>query len=240
MRFQTPLVPGRLIKRYKRFLADVILDDGRQVTAHCANPGAMIGLQEPGLRVWLEPNDDPKKKLKFGWRVVQLDSGAWVGIDTSLPNKIIDEALRDHKIAPLAEYDTIQPEQKYGANSRVDFLLSAPTLPQAYVEVKNVHLLRSGDWAEFPDTVTARGLKHLGVLGDMAEAGHRAVLIYCVQHTGCARFRLATDLDPAYSEASKRALQRGVEMLCYSCAVSCEQITLERALPLHIDGPAQS
>ena len=180
MRFQTPLVPGRLIKRYKRFLADVILDDGRQVTAHCANPGAMIGLQEPGLRVWLEPNDDPKKKLKFGWRVVQLDSGAWVGIDTSLPNKIIDEALRDHKIAPLAEYNTIQPEQKYGANSRVDFLLSAPTLPQAYVEVKNVHLLRSGDWAEFPDTVTARGLKHLGVLGDMAEAGHRAVLIYCV------------------------------------------------------------
>ena len=240
MRFQTPLVPGRLIKRYKRFLADVILDDGRQVTAHCANPGAMIGLQEPGLRVWLEPNDDPKKKLKFGWRVVQLDSGAWVGIDTSLPNKIIDEALRDHKIAPLAEYNTIQPEQKYGANSRVDFLLSAPTLPQAYVEVKNVHLLRSGDWAEFPDTVTARGLKHLGVLGDMAEAGHRAVLIYCVQHTGCARFRLATDLDPAYSEASERALQRGVETLCYSCAVSCEQITLERALPLHIDSPAQS
>ena len=239
MRFQTPLVPGRLIKRYKRFLADVILDDGRQVTAHCANPGAMIGLQEPGLRVWLEPNDDPKKKLKFGWRVVQLDSGAWVGIDTSLPNKIIDEALRDHKIAPLAEYNTIQPEQKYGANSRVDFLLSAHTLPQAYVEVKNVHLLRSGDWAEFPDTVTARGLKHLGVLGDMAEAGHRAVLIYCVQHTGCARFRLATDLDPAYAEASKRALQRGVEMLCYSCAVSCEQITLERALPLHIDSSAQ-
>ena len=171
MRFQTPLVPGRLIKRYKRFLADVILDDGRQVTAHCANPGAMIGLQEPGLRVWLEPNDDPKKKLKFGWRVAQLESGAWVGIDTSLPNKIIHEALRDHKIAQLAEYDTIQPEQKYGANSRVDFLLSAPTLPQAYVEVKNVHLLRSGDWAEFPDTVTARGLKHLGVLGDMAEAG---------------------------------------------------------------------
>ena len=240
MRFQTPLVPGRLIKRYKRFLADVILDDGRQVTAHCANPGAMIGLQELGLRVWLEPNDDTKRKLKFGWSVAQLESGAWVGIDTSLQNKIIHQALRDHKIVPLAEYDTIQPEQKYGANSRVDFLLSAPTLPQAYIEVKNVHLLRSGDWAEFPDTVTARGLKHLGVLGDMAEAGHRAVLIYCVQHTGCARFRLATDLDPAYSEASKRALQRGVEMLCYSCAVSCEQITLELALPLHIDGPAQS
>ena len=239
MRFQTPLVPGRLIKRYKRFLADVILDDGRQVTAHCSNPGAMIGLKEPGLCVWLEPNDDSKKKLKFGWRVAQLDTGAWVGIDTSLPNKIIYEALCDQKIAELAEYDTIRPEQKYGANSRVDFLLSAPALPEAYVEVKNVNLWRSGDWAEFPDTVTARGLKHLGVLGDMAEAGHRAVLIYCVQHTGCARFRLAEDLDPAYAEACKRALQRGVEMLCYSCAVSHEHITLERALPLDLPAPWQ-
>jgi sugar fermentation stimulation protein A len=151
-----------------------------------------------------------------------------------LPNKIIHEALRAQKIAELADYDTIRPEQKYGANSRVDFLLSASALPEAYVEVKNVHLWRSGDWAEFPDTVTARGLKHLGVLGDMAEAGHRAVLIYCVQHTGCARFRLAADLDPAYAEACKRALQRGVEMLCYSCAVSCEQITLARALPLDL------
>tara|TARA_B100000768_G_scaffold181926_1_gene207458 strand:+ start:4421 stop:4891 length:471 start_codon:yes stop_codon:yes gene_type:complete len=135
--------------------------------------------------------------LKFGWKVARLDGGAWVGIDTSVPNKVIKEALHAKQITELSAYDTILPEQKYGTNSRVDFLLRAQGLPDAYVEVKNVNLCRQDDWAEFPDTVTARGLKHLGVLGDMAEAGHRAVLIYCVQHTGCGRFRLAQDLDPA-------------------------------------------
>jgi len=129
--------------------------------------------------------------------VARLDGGAWVGIDTSVPNKVIKEALHAKQITELSAYDTILPEQKYGTNSRVDFLLRAQGLPDAYVEVKNVNLCRQDDWAEFPDTVTARGLKHLGVLGDMAEAGHRAVLIYCVQHTGCGRFRLAQDLDPA-------------------------------------------
>ena len=210
MRFQTPLVSGRLIQRYKRFLADVKLDDGRVVTAHCANPGAMIGLKKPGLRVWLEPNDDPKKKLRFGWRVAQLDSGAWVGIDTSIPNKVVKEALQAKQIFQLAAYDTILPEQKYGVNSRVDFLLKKPGLPDAYVEVKNVNLCRQEDWTEFPDTVTARGLKHLGVLGDMVQAGHRSVLICCVQHTGCSRFRLVEDLDPAYAVACLSAQARGV------------------------------
>ena len=232
MRFQTPLVPGSLIQRYKRFLVDVQLDDGRVVTAHCANPGAMGGLKKRGLRVWLEPNDDPKKKLKFGWKVARLDGGAWVGIDTSVPNKVIKEALHAKQITELSAYDTILPEQKYGTNSRVDFLLRAQGLPDAYVEVKNVNLCRQDDWAEFPDTVTARGLKHLGVLGDMAEAGHRAVLIYCVQHTGCGRFRLAQDLDPAYAAACVHAKVRGVEMLCYTCDVSITGITLRGALPL--------
>ena len=234
MRFQTPLVPGRLIQRYKRFLADVELDDGRVVTAHCANPGAMIGLKEPGLRVWLEPNDDPKKKLRFGWRVAQLSNGAWVGIDTGVPNKVIKEALQAKQISQLAAYDTILQEQKYGSNSRVDFLLKEPGLPDAYVEVKNVNLWRRDDWAEFPDTVTARGLKHLGVLGDMVHAGHRSVLIYCVQHTGCSRFRLAEDLDPAYAAACLGAQARGVEMLCYGCDVSINEINLRGALPLDL------
>jgi sugar fermentation stimulation protein A len=230
MRFQTPLVPGRLIQRYKRFLADVELDDGRVVTAHCANPGAMIGLKEPGLRVWLEPNDDPKKKLRFGWRLAQLSNGAWVGIDTGVPNKVIKEALQAKQISQLAAYNTILQEQKYGSNSRVDFLLKEPGLPDAYVEVKNVNLWRRDGWAEFPDTVTARGLKHLGVLGDMVHAGHRSVLIYCVQHTGCSRFRLAQDLDPAYAAACLGAQARGVEMLCYGCDVSITEINLRGAL----------
>ena len=234
MRFQTPLVPGRLIQRYKRFLADVELDDGRVVTAHCANPGAMIGLKEPGLRVWLEPNDDPKKKLRFGWRLAQLSNGAWVGIDTGVPNKVIKEALQAKQISQLAAYNTILQEQKYGSNSRVDFLLKEPGLPDAYVEVKNVNLWRRDDWAEFPDTVTARGLKHLGVLGDMVHAGHRSVLIYCVQHTGCSRFRLAEDLDPAYAAACLGAQARGVEMLYYGCDVSTTEINLRGALQLDL------
>jgi sugar fermentation stimulation protein A len=234
MRFQTPLVPGRLIQRYKRFLADVELDDGRVVTAHCANPGAMIGLKEPGLRVWLEPNDDPKKKLRFGWRVAQLSNGAWVGIDTGVPNKVIKEALQAKQISLLAAYDTILKEQKYGSNSRVDFLLKESGPPAAYIEVKNVNLWRRDDWAEFPDTVTARGLKHLGVLGDMAQAGHRSVLIYCVQHTGCSRFRLAEDLDPTYAAACLGAQARGVEMLYYGCDVSTTEINLRGALQLDL------
>ena len=234
MRFQTPLVPGRLIRRYKRFLADVELDDGGVVTAHCANPGAMIGLKEPGLRVWLEPNDDPKKKLRFGWRLAQLSNGAWVGIDTGVPNKVIKEALQAKQISQLAAYNTILQEQKYGSNSRVDFLLKEPGLPDAYVEVKNVNLWRRDGWAEFPDTVTARGLKHLGVLGDMVHAGHRSVLIYCVQHTGCSRFRLAQDLDPAYAAACLGAQARGVEMLCYGCDVSITEINLRGALQLDL------
>ena len=234
MRFQTPLVPGRLIQRYKRFLADVELDDGGVVTAHCANPGAMIGLKEPGLRVWLEPNDDPKKKLRFGWRLAQLSNGAWVGIDTGVPNKVIKEALQAKQISQFAAYNTILQEQKYGSNSRVDFLLKEPGLPDAYVEVKNVNLWRRDGWAEFPDTVTARGLKHLGVLGDMVHAGHRSVLIYCVQHTGCSRFRLAQDLDPAYAAACLGAQARGVEMLCYGCDVSITEINLRGALQLDL------
>ena len=234
MRFQTPLVPGWLIQRYKRFLADVELDDGRVVTAHCANPGAMVGLKEPGLRVWLEPNDDPKKKLRFGWRVAQLSNGAWVGIDTGVPNKVIKEALQAKQISLLAAYDTILKEQKYGSNSRVDFLLKESGPPAAYIEVKNVNLWRRDDWAEFPDTVTARGLKHLGVLGDMAQAGHRSVLIYCVQHTGCSRFRLAEDLDPTYAAACLGAQARGVEMLYYGCDVSTTEINLRGALQLDL------
>jgi len=223
-------VPGWLIQRCKRFLADVELDDGRVVTAHCANPGAMIGLKEPGLRVWLEPNDDPKKKLRFGWRVAQLSNGAWVGIDTGVPNKVIKEALQAKQISLLAAYDTILKEQRYGSNSRVDFLLKESGPPAAYIEVKNVNLWRRDDWAEFPDTVTARGLKHLGVLGDMAQAGHRSVLIYCIQHTGCSRFRLAEDLDPTYAAACLGAQARGVEMLCYGCDVSITEINLRGAL----------
>ncbi|MBN2907645.1 MAG: DNA/RNA nuclease SfsA [Rhodobacteraceae bacterium] len=234
MRFQTPLVPGRLIRRYKRFLADVMLDSGAEVTAHCPNPGAMLGLGEPGLRVWLEPNDDPRRKLGHAWRLAELPDGHWAGIDATLPNRVVREALEGGQVPPLAAYRDIRAEVKYGTNSRVDFLLRGPGLPDAYVEVKNVHLRRTEDWAEFPDCVTARGAKHMAELAGMARAGHRAVLLYLVQRTDCARFRLAADLDPAYARASARARAAGVEVICHATAIDVRGVTLAGALPVDL------
>ncbi|MCH2076320.1 MAG: DNA/RNA nuclease SfsA [Rhodobacteraceae bacterium] len=235
MRFQTPLVSGRLLRRYKRFLADIVLDTGQEVTAHCPNPGSMLGLKDEGLRVWVEPNDDPKKKLKYAWRVSELSNGVMVGIDTATPNRIAKEALLSKGIAELAAYDGVRPEVPYGTRSRIDFLLTEPSLPDAYVEIKNVHLLRQGDLAEFPDCVTERGAKHLRELITVKEQGARAVMLYVVQHEGCARFRVAADLDPGYAAAFKDAVDAGIEMLAYGCTVSPEEITLTQAMPVLLD-----
>lgn len=234
MRFQTPLVPGRLIRRYNRFLADVALDSGAEITAHCPNPGAMLGLKDPGLRVWLEPNDDPKRKLRYGWRLAELPGGHWAGIDAMLPNRVVREALEGGRVPDLAAYDNVRPEVKYGTNSRVDFLLTGAGLPDAYVEVKNVHLRRDADWAEFPDCVTARGARHMAELSCMAGAGHRAVLLYLVQRTDCARFRLAGDLDPTYAAACATARATGVEVLCFATEISPEGVTLAQPLPVDL------
>ncbi|MBY6201481.1 DNA/RNA nuclease SfsA [Maritalea mobilis] len=236
MRFQTPLVPARLIRRYKRFLADIVLEDGTEATAHCPNPGSMMGLNAPGSRIWVEPNDDPKKKLNYGWRLVELDGGHLAGIDAGLPNRIVGEALAEGRIPALTGYETIRPEQKYGERSRIDFLLSAPGRPDAYVEVKNVHLRRDGDWAEFPDCVTARGTKHLGELSRIAQAGGRAVMLYVIQRTDCARFRLAADLDPAYAAGFDAARDAGVEMLCHATRIDRHGVSLSGPLPID-EGP---
>ncbi|NOD33147.1 MULTISPECIES: DNA/RNA nuclease SfsA [unclassified Ruegeria] len=220
MRFETPLVPARLIRRYKRFLADCTLEDGQEVTAHCANPGSMMGLAEPGEKIWLEPNDDPKKKLKYGWRLVDHENGHFTGVDTSVPNRALRAALEAGEIAELAAYDTVRPEVKYGENSRIDFLLTGPGLPDAYVEVKSVTLSRQPGLAEFPDSVTARGTKHLGELAAMAAQGHRAIMLYLVQRTDCDRFALAADIDPAYAAAFETAQAQGVERLVYGTEIS--------------------
>ena len=231
MEFATPLLRGRLIRRYKRFLADIELDGGETVTAHCANPGAMLGLNMPGLEVWVEPNDDPGKKLKYGWRLVRQGS-AWTGIDTAVPNRVVGEALRAGLIPELAAYTAVRPEVRYGEKSRVDFLLTADGLPDAYVEIKNVHLMRRPGLAEFPDSVTARGARHLDELAAMVAAGHRAVMLYCVQRTDCRRMALAPDLDRAYAEAFARATAAGVEAMAWACAISPQGITLDRPLPI--------
>lgn len=231
MQFGRPLIPATLIKRYKRFLADVELADGRAVTAHCANPGAMTGLNMPGMRVWLEPNDDPKRKLKFSWKLAEFDGGL-VGIDTSLPNKVVGEALSARAVPELAHYSGVKAEVRYGINSRIDFLLTEPGLPDVYVEVKNAHLRRTGTWAEFPDSVTKRGAKHLGEMADMVSGGHRAVTLFLIQRDDCDAFRLAADIDPAYAAATKAARAVGVETLAYRADITMSGVTLGPRLPV--------
>jgi sugar fermentation stimulation protein A len=230
MRFPTPLVPATLIKRYKRFLADCRLEDGREVTAHCANPGSMMGLAEPGMRIWLEPNDDPKKKLKFGWRLVEHADGHFTGVDTSVPNRALRAALEAHQVPGLAGYDTVRAEVKYGQKSRIDFLLSGDQ--DIYVEVKSVTLSRQPGLAEFPDSVTARGTKHLHELSDMVAQGHRAVMLYLVQRTDARRFTLAGDIDPTYAAAFAQARAAGVEVLVLGTEITPEGVTVGAPLPL--------
>jgi len=234
MRFSTPLVPARLIRRYKRFLADCRLDDGREITAHCANPGSMLGLAAPDTRIWLEPNDDPKKKLKFGWRLVDHENGHFTGVDTSVPNRALKLALESGSIPELAAYTSVRHEVRYGQSSRIDFLLQAEGLPDAYVEVKSVTLSRHTGLAEFPDSVTTRGAKHLGELAEMVAQGHRAVMFYLVQRTDCTAMTLAADLDPAYAAAFAAARAAGVEAMCYDTQISPEGITIGKPIPLRV------
>ena len=190
----------------------------------------MLGLNAPGLKVWLEPNDDPKRKLKFSWKLVELDTGL-AGIDTSVPNKVVAEALAARTIPELAAYTMIRPEQKYGQNSRIDFLLTQGGLPDAYVEVKNVHLMRTPGLAEFPDSVTARGAKHLADLTAEVAAGNRAIMLYVVQMDGPDRFDLARDIDPAYGAAFDIATSGGVEVLVWRCMLDTNRITLDCPIP---------
>lgn len=233
MEFAEPLLPGRLIRRYKRFLADVALDrDGEEVVAHCPNPGAMLGLDEPGSEVWLSRATNPDRKLRFSWELVRVGAGL-VGVNTGRPNAIVAEALERGQVTELAGYPGLRREVAYGRNSRIDLLLEAQDRPICYVEVKNVHLKREGP-AEFPDSVTARGTKHLVELGDMVEAGHRAVMFYLVQREDCSSFKIAADIDPRYAETLETARARGVETLCYACRVSVRAIVLERPLPLDL------
>ncbi|MEP5633123.1 MAG: DNA/RNA nuclease SfsA [Tateyamaria sp.] len=234
MRFQTELVPATLIRRYKRFLADCRLEDGREVVAHCANPGSMMGLADPGMRIWLEPNDDPKKKLKFGWRLIEHDNGLFTGVDTSVPNRALRAAFEAGEVPGFQGYATVRPEQKYGTNSRIDFLLQGDGLPDAYVEVKSVTLSRTSGLAEFPDSVTARGAKHLGELAAMAKAGHRAVMLYLVQRTDCDRFALAADIDPAYAAAYRSASQSGVETMCLGTYITPEGVDVANPILIAI------
>ncbi|MBP0485100.1 DNA/RNA nuclease SfsA [Sagittula salina] len=231
MRFQTQLVPATLVRRYKRFLADCLLPDGREVTAHVANPGSMLGLAEAGSRIWLEPNDDPRKKLKWAWRLLEHPDGHFTGVDTGAANRVLRAALEGGAVAGLSGYDNVRPEVRYGERSRIDFLLSGAGRPDAYIEVKSVTLSRQAGLAEFPDSVTARGLKHLGEMSQMVAQGHRAVMLYLVQRTDAERVTLAADIDPAYAAAFARAQRAGVEVMALGCRITLEAVTLDTPLP---------
>ena len=231
MNFDTPLIPATLIRRYKRFLADVTLNDGSEVTAHVANPGSMLGMKDEGMRVWLEPNDDPKRKLKYSWKLAELEAGALVGVDTGMPNKVVGEALRGGLVPELV-CQNVRPEVKYGENSRIDFLLSEEGKSDCYVEVKSVTLSRQAGLAEFPDSVTARGAKHMDELANVVQSGQRAVLLYLLQRNDCDRFDIAGDIDPKYQAAFMAARDAGVEVLCYGTALSQTGIEISDKIPL--------
>lgn len=214
MQFQSNLVSGRLVKRYKRFFADVELSNGRIVTAHCPNTGSMLGLAKHGVKVWLEPNEDPRKKLKYSWKLVDHENGHFTGVDTSIANKIVYEALLQRKILEVLDYDIILREQKYGANSRVDFLLRNGS-KTCYLEVKSVTLCRQEKIAEFPDTVTSRGAKHLKELSKTVSTNTRAIVLYLVQRSDCNYFKIADDLDQTYLNETILSKNSGVEFVSY-------------------------
>ena len=217
MEFPDPLIKGTLIKRYKRFLADVVLEDGSEVTAHCANSGTMLTVNEPGSEVWLSPARNPDRKLKYTWELIRVGD-ALVGINTQHPNRIVQEAIEGGQAGELRGYGSLRREVKYGKNSRIDILLEDDARPACFVEVKNVTMKRGG-LAEFPDAVTARGTKHLYELADQAAEGRRAVMFYLVQRPDCTAFTLAGDIDPAYAEALEKARGAGVEVVAYGCHV---------------------
>ncbi|MEW6124662.1 MAG: DNA/RNA nuclease SfsA [Pseudomonadota bacterium] len=235
MRFPEPLVPARLVRRYKRFLADVVLEDRRETVAHVANSGAMTGLAVPGSRVWLSPARTPGRKLAFGWEMVEADFGAGpelVGVNTMHPNLLVAEAIREGRVPELAGYQSLRREVKYGVNSRIDLLLEGERRAPCYVEVKNVHLIRHPGLTEFPDCVTARGTKHLVELAAMAQGGARAVMVYLSQIGSASAIALARDIDPAYGRAFDLAREAGVEALGLICALDLEGITVARAVPM--------
>ena len=231
MRFPSPLVEGRLLRRYKRFLADVEFADDSVATVHVANPGSMIGLTAEGSRVLVSRAQNPARKLAWSLELIEAD-GTLVGVNTAHPNRLVADAIADGAIAELTGYAGLKREVAYGKNSRIDILLTGGERPDAYVEVKNVHMSRRPPRAEFPDSVTARGAKHLDELSAMVRAGSRGVMVYLVHRADSTDFTLAREIDPAYAAAFDRARDAGVEMLVYGCRVTPEEVTVAGRLPL--------
>lgn len=232
MHFEPALQPATLIMRYKRFLADVITPDGREITLHCANTGAMTGCATPGDTVWYSTSDNAKRKYAHSWELTETQQHHWICVNTLRANQLVREAITQDRIPELSGYSKLTSEVKYGAeNSRIDLMLQAENQPDCYIEVKSVTLLHQGQ-GYFPDAVTLRGQKHLRELQSMAEQGQRAVLFFAVLHSGIESVSAAHHIDPRYSDLLKHVQNNGVEVMCYGAALSAEGIRLTERLPL--------
>lgn len=229
MHLLPPLIPARLIRRYQRFLADFQLEGGDIVTAHCPNSGSMKGCAVPGSACFLSRCDKPGRKLCYTWELVMADN-CWIGINTGLPNRLVQRGIESGVIEELQGYDTIRPEVRYGTNSRIDLLLSNDR-QLCYVEVKNVTLVEDGR-ALFPDAATVRGQKHLRELMEMVRCGHRAINFFVVQRQDGVSVSPADAIDPEYGRLLRQAAETGVELLAYQASVSRETITLTHRLPV--------
>lgn len=235
MIFTPPLIPARLVRRYKRFLFDALLNDGSEITGFCPNTGSMRGLTEPGSRIWLSHHDAASRKYRHTLELVEAD-GTVVGVNTALPNRLAEEAILDGIVPELTGFSTLKREQRYGRNSRIDILLEDKCKGSVHVEVKNVHFIRDPGLAEFPDSVTARGAKHLDELGDLVETGKRAAMLFVIQRADCDRLKICADLDPAYGRAFARAIARGVEAYAVRCELDPGKIAPESLIPIDEGG----
>ena len=243
MKYPEILQEGRLIRRYKRFMADVELADGQQITLHCPNTGSMKNCLYPGKRVWYSDSHNPKRKYPCTWEQAEIpvtfdgnEQMALAGLNTSRANPLVEELLQAGRVKSLAQYSTIRREVKYGSeNSRIDFLLTQDSLPDCYLEVKSVTLAMGEGLGLFPDAVTSRGTRHLRELREICEQGGRAVLLFCVQHTGIDRVAPADEIDPEYGQTLREAIRAGVEVIAWGADISQESIELKWELPVLID-----
>tara|TARA_Y100000590_G_scaffold457295_1_gene609628 strand:- start:490 stop:1185 length:696 start_codon:yes stop_codon:yes gene_type:complete len=223
MKFKERLLQGKLIKRYKRFFVDINYRD-KTITAHCPNSGSMMGLLNPGNKVWFSQSDNPNRKLKYTLEIIEVNKKL-VGINTHLTNKIILESLEQKKIKSLVKYINIKPESKFSENTRFDFLISN-NREKCFLEVKNVTLVRKNNIAEFPDAITSRGTKHLKELINAKKKGYESYILYLIQREDCKFFKIANDIDEEYKNTFNIALKSGVKILCYDCKLSNEEIRI--------------
>lgn len=234
MLFSPPLIEGTLIKRYKRFLADVELEDGSVITAHCPNTGAMTGCAEPGYRVYLSESNNPKRKLKYTWELAQTFNDDFIGINTHNANKLVAEALNNKVLPEFSNVIGWKAEvTPPGADSRFDFACELPDGTQ-YVEVKSVTLARDDKRGYFPDAVSTRGAKHCLTLAELSQQGISTYLVFCVQHTGVDSVQVAQDIDPNYAEALRIAIASGVKILAIGCSIDEQKIVVNQTLPLNM------